>query len=858
MRNYIFHNLSVEKTLRILNTNLEKGLDSKNLEERYKKYGYNKFSEGKKTSKLEVFLNQFKSPLIYILLIAGVITFALGKWTDTLVILLSVIVNAIFGYWEENKVSNILEKLKNILETKTIVLRDGHKKQILQSDLVPGDIIFLTAGEKVPADARIVKCENLKISEAVLTGEWAPSSKSIEVQEKGAPLAERKNMAYMGSLVEGGNGEAVVVATGSNTEAGKIASLISQAEEKQTPLQKKLADFSKTIGMLIGTICVFIFAGGFLREGNLLEMFEASVAIAVGGIPEALPIVMTVILAIGTERILRKKGLIRKLSSVETLGSTQIICFDKTRTLTKGEMATAEIVAEDRKSALRTAVLCNETIIENPEDNPINWRIKGAPTDVALLKSGIEEGLLKPRLEAESEEIALHPFDTKLKYQLSLRKENGSYILYIAGAPERIAGFSKEKDSWQKKIENLTKKGYRVIGLGYKKIKEKDLGQDLENLVENINFQGLLALKDPLRDDVVESIKICKRAGMEPIMATGDHKLTASAIAKEVGLEVDSESVLEGSDLDKISDEDLLKKLSKIKVYARVEPKHKLRIVSLWQQKGKVIAMTGDGVNDAPALKKADIGVALGSGTEVAKEASDLVLLDDSFSVIIKTIEEGRVILDNLRKSIAYVLADSFASVILVGISKIFFGWPLPILAPQILWNNVVEDTLPNIAYAFEPKEEDVMKRKPSAAKTPLLTKEMKILIFGTGLIDQFIALFVFWYLWGCKGMDLDYVRTLVFATICIDTAFVVFSYKNLRKNIWNISLFSNKWLNISALVVFFSLALAVYFPPLQQILQTVPLGMGSWILLIGVGLTSVLLIEITKWYFISRHKTEE
>jgi len=441
---------------------------------------------------------------------------------------------------------------------------------------------------------------------------------------------------------------------------------------------------------------------------------------------------------------------------------------------------------------------------------------------------------------------------------LSLRKEGEKYFLYVSGAPERILEKSLNKEDWLEKLEKLTEKGLRVIGVGYKEISNSKFQiPNLNELANDFNFVGLIALKDPLRPEVKEGIKVCKKAGMKPVLVTGDHKLTAIAVAKEVGFELKKESVLEGRDLDKLSDKDLGKILEKIQIFARVEPKHKMRIIKSWQEKGKVVAMTGDGVNDAPALKKADIGIALGSGTEVAKESSDLVLLNDSFSIIIKAIEQGRVILDNLRKSISYILADSFTSVILIGFAKIVFGWPLPILPVQILWNNFVEDTLPDIAYAFEPKEKGIMEKKPAPAKTPLLTKEMKILIFATGLIDEFLMLILFWYLWGYLGLNLDYVRTVIFGAICIDTAFVVYCYKSLRKNIWQINPFSNKWLVISSIVVFLAFALAVYLPPLQTLLHTVPLGIGSWLILIGVGILSMFLIEITKWYFISRHKTE-
>ncbi|HDM31878.1 MAG TPA: HAD family hydrolase, partial [bacterium] len=689
--------------------------------------------------------------------------------------------------------------------------------------------------------------------------EWIPSLKTTKVLPKNTHLADRENMVYFGCLVESGQGKAIVVATGKNTETGKIATLLKETKEEKTPLQKKLVHFSKIIGILIGIICIFIFIGGIIREKHILEMFEASVAIAVGGIPEALPVVMTVVLAVGMERILRKKGLIRKLASVETLGSTQIICFDKTRTLTEGKMEVAEISAKDKNLALKIAVLCNECFIENPEAPAQEWKIKGSPTDTALIKEGAKRGLLKPELEKNSILLDWLPFDSKFKYQASLRKENGKTFLYLNGAPEKILEISENQKLWKKKLEAMTQKGLRVIGLGYQELSSSkgSLLKILERKNFKVQFVGLIGLKDPLRKDVKEAIKLCREAGMRPILVTGDHKLTARAVANEIGLKVKDDEILEGKDLENFSEEDFEKMLEKIKIYARVEPKHKLKIIEAWQKKGKVVAMTGDGVNDAPALKKADIGIALGSGTESAKEVSDLVLLDDSFSTIIKAIEEGRVILDNIRKSIAYVLADAFTSMILIGLGHVILGWPLPILPVQILWNNFIEDTLPDIAYAFEPKEKDVMKRKPSPKEAPLLTKEMKTLIFATGIIDQLVLLALFWLFWAKLGAPLDYVRTIVFGAICIDTAFVVYSYKNLRRNLWKINPFSNPWLNFSSIIVFLAFGFAIYSPWCQKILHTVPLGIKEWVIIVFSAIISLILIEITKWYFISRHETE-
>lgn len=845
----IYHNISSLDVIKILNSDSRVGLTEKEVQKRRFDFGKNALMEEKKYLKFKLFLSQFKSPLMYILIFAGIITLFLNNYTDSIVILLAVLINALFGFFEENKVSNVLKKLQNSLKTKTIVLRNGKKKEIYEEDLVPGDIIYLKAGQKVPADGRLIEVNDLRISEAVLTGEWLSKEKSVDILPKETVLADKKNMVYMGGLVENGDGKAIVVATSKKTEAGKIAELIYSTEERQTPLQEKILNFSKFIGITIGISSILIFLFGiFLRDLSWIEMFEISVAIAVSGIPEALPIVITVILVIGAERILRKKGLIRKLASVETLGSTQIICFDKTKTITEGKMKLNNIVTEKGELALKASVLCSDAYVNEKGD------LIGSPTSRAILQGAIDSNYnVKEILKLE--ELQSLPFNSENKYALSLRKEDKKRILYICGAPEVLIKKSKNAKLWEEEIDRLTKKGLRVIGVGYKEIKKTS--KDLNKIANGFNFIGLLSFIDPLRDGVKEAIETCKKAGIRTILVTGDHILTARTIAEEVGLEVKEENIISGQELDVLNDNDFVKKIDKIKVFARVEPRHKLRIVDAWQKKGRIVAMTGDGINDAPAIKKANIGISLGSGTEVVKEVSDLVLLDDDFNTIIRTIEEGRVALDNLRKSISYSLADSFASIILIGFSTIIFGWPLPILAVQVLWNNLIEDTFPGIAFAFEPKENDVMKRKP-VKKNKLMTKEMKILIFATGIVDEFLVLLAFYFLYFVKGLDLEYVRTVVFAIISMDTVFTIFCYKNLKKNLWKINPFSNMYLNIACIFVIILCLSAIYLPSLQVFLKTVPIDASAWSIVVLIAILSVIGIEATKHFFISRKNTED
>jgi Ca2+-transporting ATPase len=504
------------------------------------------------------------------------------------------------------------------------------------------------------------------------------------------------------------------------------------------------------------------------------------------------------------------------------------------------------------------------------------WIIRGDPTDKALLRAGIEAGLNKTEIEKKLLKIGEIEFSSKNKYAAKLyQTKEKELLLYISGAPEKILNFSvylkinnehkklssASRQKIKEKLEELTGKGLRVIAVAYKKIpsenetqilKLKDKKYNLEELLNDLTFVGLIALKDPLRKGVKKAIDLCRQAGMRPIIVTGDHKLTAKAIAQEIGLKANEENVLEGKDLDNISDEELAKKLENIKIYARVEPRHKMRIINAWQQKGEVVAMTGDGINDVPALKKADIGVALGSGTDVAKEVSDLILLTDSFDIIVAAVEEGRVIIDNIRKVVTYLLSDSFTEVILISIS-LLFGWPLPVTAAQILWVNLIEDGPLGISLAFEPKEKDVMKQKPQNHNTPLLTQEMKALIFIIGFITDLLLLGLFFWLLKYSGYEISHIRSIIFACLTIDSIFYVFSCKSLRRNLWDINLFSNKFLIWSWFFGVLALITALYFPPLQTLLKTTPLNLFDWQLILGLGLINIMLIEATKWYFITK-----
>lgn len=883
---------NIEEIFQELETD-KNGLSKKEAESRLLKFGKNKLPEEKPIPQIKLFFTQFQSPLIYILVIAGLVTLILKDYTDTIVIFAAVLLNTIVGFVQENKASRALQALKKVLKIKAIVLRNGNEKEILQQDVVPGDIILLKAGDKIPADARLIEDEDLKVNESSLTGEWLPARKHTKTLKVETPLADRDNMVFMGTIVESGFGKAVVTAIGLKTEIGKVAQMLKKTKEEKTPYQKKLARFSKIVGIIIGILAFLIFIEGMITGEKFVDMFITSIAVAVAAIPEGLPVAMTVILALGMQRILKKKGLVRRLVSAETLGSVSVICADKTGTLTEGKMSVAgvycqsgklesnsnghltEIDGDDKMApglALKIATLRSEAIIENPKYEIKNWLLRGRPTDKALTLAGAEAGFLKEKIEKKEPKIGEIPFSPVYKFSASLHKSSRNQnILYVLGAPELILKKSQyievngkmEKLSQEKltelnlKLQKLATKGLRLVAAAYKKTNDQKLTTKLkdteqQSVLSNLVFVGFIGLADPLRKEAKDAIKLCREAGIRPVIITGDHKLTAKAVAQQLGMAVEEKNIIQGDELAKLTKPELKDRVRDIEIYARVEPAQKLKIVEALQEKGQVVAMTGDGINDAPALKKADVGVALGSGTQVAKEVSDLVLLDNNFNVIVLAIEEGRAILDNIRKVITYLLSDSFTEVILIGVS-LLFGWPLPILAAQILWVNLIEDGLPNIALAFEPKEKDLMKQKPQGHEVPLLTREMKTLIFIIGIFTDLLLLGLFFWLLKYSGYEIAHIRSIIFAGLAIDSLFYVFSCKSLRKNIWQINPFSNKFLVYSWIVGFVALVAALYIPTFQMLLKTQALNLFDWSLLLVLGIFNLLLIEATKWFFIAR-----
>jgi len=861
MAEIFWHNLEPKEVEKLLRTDIEMGLVEKEVAIRQREFGKNKLPKEKPPSKLSLFLAQFKSILIFILIVAGFFTLIYQKYTDTVAIFLIVLINALIGFYQEYRASKILEELKKILKIEAKAKRDGSPKILDSTELVPGDIVILSAGDKVPADGRVFEAQNLKVDEMVLTGEFLSSLKHSQVLPEDTTLADKENMVYMGTVIEEGRGETIVTETGSNTEIGKIAGMIKEKERK-TPLQKKIRKLGFEIAAVIGILVLAIFFVGLTRENDIFLLFETAVAVAVGAIPEGLPVAITVILALGAQRILRKRGLVRKLSSVETLGSTTIICADKTLTLTEGRMEVDEVIG-DKYLALKAAALTSEAFVENPQDPKEKWIVRGRPTEKALLKAAIEIGIDQKK-EFGKKQIEKLPFSPGNKFAAALYQEDGEMVLYVCGAPEKILELSnltdEEERELEKKLNELAEKGLRVVASAYKelanlresttndtnKIFEKIRGEFVH--VRELNFSGFITLKDPIRPEVKEAMEICRQAKMKPIIVTGDHKLTAKAVAEELGFKIGEENILEGKELDKLSDEEFEKILDKIQLYVRTEPKHKMRIVEAWQERGEVVAMTGDGVNDAPALKKADIGVALGSGTEVAKEASDLVLLNDSFSVIEEAIREGRRVMDNARKAVLFMAAECFSEIILV-FGAFLFGLPLPILPVQILWQNLIEGSPQGMALAFEPEEKGIMKRKPEDPKLPIISREIKYLILFGGILTDILLLLIFFLLYKFSNYEISHLRTISFAGLMLGSFFYAFSCKNLRKNIWEYNAFSNKVLNFTIFLAVLLLITAIYLPVFQVLLSTFPLNIFDWSVLLTFGFVNLALFELVKYF---------
>jgi len=877
-----WYKISLTKIYSILESN-PNGLNSQEADLRLQKNGKNVLPSAKPHSKIKLFFSQFNSPLMYILLTAVVISFFLKHFSDSIFIIVVLFINTTVGFYQENKANNSLATLKKMVKIRAKVLRDGNEKEVDSEDLVIGDVVILKMGDKVPADGRIIESKNLKINEANLTGESKAVKKDCagKAPEK-ASIAEQTNMAFMGTIVEEGEGKIIVTGIGLGTEIGKIVCLLKETKERRTPIQKKILSLSKqTAAFILIIIFVIVLIGNFTGK-SLNDILMASLALAVSAIPAGLLPAITVVLTLGMRRIFKQKGLVRKLIATETLGSVTVICTDKTGTLTEGKMqvshiltSTKELLSHNFKGilqnnnsngveshilALKIASLVNEAFVENSDQELEKWVVRGRPTDQALLTAGMQAGLYKKDLETQYPVLDRINFESGAKYAVTYHKlSNKKNILYALGAPEIIIEHSTYLDVDGKKkklnsaelnklllkVEALTEKGLRVLACGYKEYPCSTKYKNLLNLREKIILVGFIAIKDPLRADAQESIEITKKAGIRTVIITGDHRLTAKTIALEIGIEAENENILDGKDIDELSDEDLKQKVKFASIYARVSPSHKLRIVKALQDNGEVVAMVGDGVNDGPALKIADIGISLGSGTDVAKEVADLVLLDNNFRTIVKAIEQGRVAFGNIRKVFTYLVADDFSELFLF-LGCMIMGFPLPLLPAQILWINLVEDGFPDIALTTEQETKGIMDEPPRSPKEPILNKPLKIWMAYIFLISGLAALFAFLLFWQVSG-QIEKARSMTFVLMCFDSLLFAFSVRSFKRTIFRKDIFSNRYLVLGALAGLILLLGAVYFPPLQKLLATQPLSAAQWLIILGISLVEIILIEIAK-----------
>lgn len=876
-----------------LATDFTEGLSEEEVKRRQLKYGKNTLKEKQKIYFYNRLLKQIKSPLSFILIIAGSITLLLGQYIDTTVIFIAVLINIGIGAFQEERASKAFSRLKKLQQNKAIIIRGGKKFSISANEIVVGDLIVIDAGYSIPADARIVETKGLTINEASLTGEWLPVSKNDKVGTLRAPTADQLNMVWMGTFASSGSATAVVISTGNNTQLGSIAKGLSDESENITPLQKSIKSIAKFLAFTALGALILIFVLGILRGISFFDMFLVSVAIAVAVVPEGLPAAMTVVLAFGMEAILKRKGLVKNLLAAETLGSTTIILTDKTGTLTQAKMRLKSITTissitnglkynpkknKDERDVLDMAILSTEAFVEGVHNkNTIEEKqIHGNPVEKAILLAGLEYGVTKEFIQETSSEIDYLEFRPENRFSASINKSSSGNKIFITGAPEllleeakfvykggKAITMTKElRDELNDRYKKLSKEGLRLLATGYKDTKLKLFSENIRNadkeaveILSHLVFGGFIAFHDPIRSDVKESIKIVSGAGVRVIMATGDQSITASEVAKEVGIE-NNGIVLTGGEIEKYSDEELSEALKSINILARMLPHQKLRVVNLLKKQGEVVAMTGDGINDAPALQAANIGIALGSGTDVAKEAADMILLDNSFKVITYAIEEGRKMLDNLKKIIAYLLSTSISEIFVVGFA-LLIGAPLPLLPVQILWTNIIGEGFMNFAFAFEPKEDGIMKRDPrKESMKQIVTPNLKKLILIISLVTSTFLVVLYFFLLSLD-LPIEEVRTFMFAALSVSSIFFAFSLKNLHKPIWQINLFSNKYLLFSLSLSISMLMVSLFVAPIQKLLSLTTLSLVEISYILAIGLFNLLVIEITKYWIFSKKRSK-
>ncbi|MHB1651122.1 MAG: calcium-transporting P-type ATPase, PMR1-type [Desulfitobacteriaceae bacterium] len=896
MKQQAWHVLPWLDVAKIMEVHPTKGLNMKDVSHRLSELGQNVLSVKKGIHPVFLFLGQFKDFMVMVLLAATIVSGLLGEIADAVTIMAILIINAVLGFVQEYRAERSMESLRSLTAPEARVLREGVEQRIPAADIVPGDIVILEAGDRIPADLRWIQAVNLDVEESALTGESHPVTKGIgPIPDELTPMADRRNMGYMGTVVVNGRGAGVVVATGMDTEMGVIAGMIQNVEEEETPLQKRLAQLGKWLVIISVAVCAAVVVTGVLRGEGFYKMFFAGVSLAVAAIPEGLPAIVTVALAVGVQRMVKRRAIIRKLPAVETLGCATVICSDKTGTLTQNEMTVRQVYAggklitvtgqgydpkgefhgadpnregEPLRETLRVAALCNNATLtkkgvrvaglfrSGAQEAP--WGIDGDPTEGALLVASAKGGIWREVLERKEERLGEISFDSDRKRMSVIYKGKLGKQAFVKGAPDVVLKLCRreltpngvreitEQRKWEilQTNDGMARQALRVLALAERQLDERFGPGEIE---ENLTFVGLMGMIDPPRASARQAIQVCRRAGIKPVMITGDHRLTAEAVAGEIGiLRGNNMGVLTGVELDRLSDEELARRVMDVSVYARVTPRDKLRIVRALKKRGQVVAMTGDGINDAPAVKEADIGVAMGkTGTDVTKEASAMVLGDDNFATIVAAVEEGRAIYDNIRKFIRYLLSCNLGEVLTMFIATLV-GLPLPLLPIQILWVNLVTDGLPAMALGVDGAEPDIMSRPPRAPEESIFARGLaqKIGIRGTmiglGTLIVFVgALFL--------GVNMLAARTMAFSTLVFSQLFHVFDCKSEERGIFEVGILSNPYL-VAAVTVSTLMQLSViYLPVLQNIFKTAPLVGWQWSFILAVAGGPSLLIGFAR-----------
>ncbi len=892
-------NQTVDETISNLKTNIENGLSTDETKKRQEEYGLNELKAKKKKSLLVKFLEQFKDFMIIVLIISaivsGVVGVAQGEGiTDTIIILIVVIVNAIIGVAQENKAEKSLEALQKLSSHVAKVIRNGKLEVIPSRELVVGDIVVLDTGDYVPADLRIIEAVNLKSQESALTGESVPVEKmSAKIDDEKIGIGDRINMLFSSSLITYGRGKAVVVETGMNTEVGKIADIINTAEDQGTPLQQKLNKLGKTLGIVALVICAVIFVVGLLYGKEPIHMFMTAVSLAVAAIPEGLPAVFTIVLAIGVQRMVKRNAIVKKLPAVETLGSASVICSDKTGTLTQNKMTVEKIFCDgtlvnlddskemiDIKKLVYASMLCNDTKISD------NHELTGDPTETALVDMAFKLDF-DPSVYGMFPRVSEIPFDSDRKLMTTVHEEDGKYVVYTKGGVDELLSIcnsyilegdvkqdlNEYKEIIRKYNMEMAKDALRVLAMGYKILDHKPTAEDKENLESGLTYIGMVGMIDPPRLEVKDAVAKCKSAGIKTVMITGDHKITATAIAKSLGILEDESEAITGTELEEMSDEDLIKNVRKYSVYARVSPEHKVRIVKAWQANGEIVAMTGDGVNDAPSLKIADIGCAMGMvGTDVAKEAADVILTDDNFATVVSAVEEGRRIYDNILKAIQFLLSSNIGEIVVLFVailitpllSKAFniditlIETLLPI---HILWINLVTDSLPALALAVDPAAKDVMERKPQKNKKGIFTKGMTWRIVYQGIMIGLITLTAF--VIGLTTPDktpeekVKIGQTMAFYVLALSELVHVYNVRDNKRSIFKTGIFNNSKLILATVVSAGLMFVILASQGLRDIFSLATLPTMHIVEIVLLVFAPVIIVELLKLFKINTTKDE-